>query len=122
MVLRTMLAVSAAVAGMMPVTATARPKVFPEMLVARGAVDPGLVAGEVLARHNDARRRAGVAPLAWDPALAAGRPTGPTRVRGHGDRGGPQRLKGPYGPSLLLPPPRRRGPDTCLRAGRTSTV
>lgn len=74
MVIRTMMAVAAAVAvaGMVPLPAAARAKVFPEMLNARGAVDPGIIAGEVLARHNDARRRAGVAPLAWDPALAAG--------------------------------------------------
>lgn len=62
----------ATVLAALPATAVATPKIFPEMLYARGGPDVNAIAGEVLARHNEARRRAGVAPLAWDPALAAG--------------------------------------------------
>ena len=42
------------------------------MLYSRGSANPQALAAELLARHNVERRQAGVAALAWDPALAEG--------------------------------------------------
>lgn len=44
----------------------------PPMLMARGAVNEQLLIGQVLLSHNAERRRVGLPPLAWDPALATG--------------------------------------------------
>ena len=45
---------------------------LPRMLYSRGAVSAQSSVGELLAGHNLERRQAGVAALAWDPALAQG--------------------------------------------------
>ena len=45
---------------------------LPRVLYSRDAINPQALVGELLARHNVERRRAGVAALAWDPALAQG--------------------------------------------------
>jgi hypothetical protein len=44
----------------------------PPMFYSRGQINPQVLIGEVLASHNVERRRVGLAPLAWDPALAEG--------------------------------------------------
>ena len=45
---------------------------LPRMLYSRGQMNPQLLANELLGSHNVERRRAGVAALTWDPALAQG--------------------------------------------------
>ncbi len=45
---------------------------LPRMLYSHGAVNPQSLAGDLLARHNNVRRQAGIAPLVWDEALAGG--------------------------------------------------
>lgn len=67
------LAIVIVLAACAPVPAPPYPSEGPaDPLLSRLAAPPDAFTAQLLALHNDERRRAGVAPLGWDPLLASG--------------------------------------------------